>query len=101
MELTGVQLNCYVIEFRTNILLIKHASTLVDQARLRNKNPTKYQTGSKDLVPLNLGLHVLYNKTPDSTKRPDWSKGVVMDIDGPGRKYNIQSDTGKYVTRTR
>ena len=59
-------------KFRTNIPLIKHASTLADQARLRNKNPSKYQTGSKELVPLNLGSHVLYEKNPDnSTKRPE------------------------------
>ena len=88
-------------KFRTNIPLIKHASSLADQARLRNKNLAKYQTGSKELVLLNLGSCVQYNKNPVSTKRPDWSKGVVMDIDGPGRKYNIQSDTGKNVTRTR
>ena len=87
--------------FRTNIPLIKHASTLVDQARLRNANLTKYQTGSKELVPLNLGSHMLYDKNPDCNKRPDWSKGVVTDIDGPGRKYNIQNDTGENVTRTR
>ena len=88
-------------KFMTNIPLIKHASSLADQARLQNENPTRYQTGSKELVPLNLGSCVLYNKTPDSTERPDWSKSVVTDIDGPGRKYNIQSDTGRNVTRTR
>ena len=88
--------------FRTNIPLIKYASSLADQARLRNKNSTKYQTGSKELVPLNLGSHVLYNKYLDSkTKRPDWSKGVVTDIDGQGRKYKIENDAGKNVTRTR
>ena len=89
-------------KFRTNIPLIKHASTLADQARLRNKNPSKYQTGSKELVPLNLGSHVLYEKNPDnSTKRPEWSKGVVTDIDGPGRKYKIENDSGKNITRAR
>ena len=88
-------------KFRTNIPLIKHASSLVDQERLRNKNSTKYQTGSKELVPLNFGSHVLYNKYPDNkTKRPDWSKGAVTDIDGPGRKYKIENDAGKNVTRT-
>ena len=86
--------------FRTNITLIKHASSLADQARLRNENSTKYQAGSKELVLLNLGSRMLYDKNPDNTKRPDWSKGVVMDTDGPGRKFNIQSDTGKNVTRT-
>ena len=75
--------------FRTNIQLIKHASSLADQARLRNENSIKYQTGSKALVPLNLGSHILYDKNLDNTnKRPEWSKGVVTDIDGPGRKYN-------------
>ena len=85
-------------KFRINISLIKHASSLADQARLRNKNSTKYQTGSKELVPLSLGSCVLYNKNPDnSTKRSDWSKGVVMDIDGPGRKYKIENDSGRML----
>ena len=66
--------------FRSNIPMIQHASNLSSQAKLHNQNPTKYQTGSKELVPLNLGSHVLYDKNADSTKRPDWSKGVVMDI---------------------
>ena len=43
---------------------------------------TKCQTDSKELVTLNLDSHVLYDKNPDSTKIPDWSKGVVMDTDG-------------------
>ena len=89
-------------KFRTNIPLVKLASSLADQARLRNENLTKYQTGSKALVSLNLGTCVLYDKNPDnSTKRPEWSKGVVMDIDGPGRKYKIENDAGRNVTRTR
>ena len=89
-------------KLRTNIPLIKHASSLANQARLRNKNSTKSQTGSKALVPLNLGSCILYKKNLDNTnRRPEWSKGVVTDIDGPGRKYNIQSNTGRNVTRTR
>ena len=88
--------------FRTNIPMIQHASDLSCKAKLRNEDPTKYQTGSKELVPLNLGSCVLYNKNPDnSTKRPEWSKGVVKDIQGPGHKYTIESDTGKNDTRTR
>ena len=86
---------------RTNIPMIQHASNLPNQTKLHNEDLTKYQTGSKELVPLNLGSRMLYNKNPDSTKRPDWSKGVITDIDSPGRKYNMQSDTGKKVTRTR
>ena len=80
---------------------MKYASSLADQARLRNENPTKYQTGSKELVPLNLGSRVMYDKNPDSTKRPESSKGVVKNMQGPGQKYTIESDTGKNVTRTR
>ena len=34
-------------QFQTNLSLIKHTSSLADQARLRNENPTKYKTGSK------------------------------------------------------
>ena len=96
MVLIGVQLNCYVMRLRTNILLIKHASSLADQARLRNENSTKYQTGSKALVPLSLGSHVLYDKNSDNnTKRPEWSRGTVTNINDPGRKYTIEMDTGK------
>ena len=86
--------------FRTNIPMIQHASNLSSQAKLRNEDSTKYQTGSKELVPLNLGSCVLCDKNLDSTKRPDWSKGVVKDLEGPGHKYTIASDTGKNVTRT-
>ena len=88
-------------QFQTNLPLIKHASILADQARLRSENLTKYQAGSEELVPLNLGSHVMYDKNPDSTKRPEWSKGVVKDIQGPGHKYTIESNTSKNVTRTR
>ena len=88
--------------FRTNIPMIQHASNLSCKAKLCNEDSTKYQTRSKKLVPLSLGSHVLYNKNPDNnTKRLEWSKGVVKDIQGPGRKYTIESDTGKNVTRTR
>ena len=41
--------------FRTNIPMIQHASDLSHKARLQNEDSTKYQTGSKDLVPLSLG----------------------------------------------
>ena len=57
--------------FRTNIPMIQHVSNLSSQAKLHNEDPTKYQTGSKGLVPLNLGSCVLYNKNPDSAKRPE------------------------------
>ena len=87
--------------FRTNIPMIQHASDLSHKARLHNEDSTKYQTGSKKLVPLNLGLRILYDRSPDGTKRPEWSKGIVKDIEGPGCKYTIETDTGKNVTRTR
>ena len=81
--------------------MIQHASDLSHKASLHNEDPTKYQTGSKELVPLSLGSHVLYDKNPDnSTKRPEWSKGIIKDIGEPGHKYTITSNTGKNVTRT-
>ena len=58
--------------FRTNLPIMKYASDLSDQAKLRG-DPNKYQTGSKALVPLNLGSRILYDKSLDSTKRPEWS----------------------------
>ena len=84
--------------FTTNIPIIQHANNLSSQTKLHNEDPSKYQTGSKALVPLNLGSCVLYDKNPDNTtKRPEWSKGVVTDIDGPGRKYKIESDLAKML----
>ena len=63
---------------RTNIPMIQHASDLSHRARLRNEDSNKYQTCSKELVPLSLGSHVLYNKNPDkNSKRPEWSKGII------------------------
>ena len=88
--------------FRTNIPMIQHASDLSHKARLQNEDPTKYQTGSKEMVPLSLGSCVLYNKNPDNnSKRPEWSKSIIKDIGEPGHKYTITNDTGKNVTRTR
>ena len=88
--------------FRANIPMIQHASDLLCKARLHNEDPTKSQTGSKELVPLSLGSCVLYDKNPgNSTKRPEWSKGVIEDIGEPCHKYTIESDAGKNVTRTR
>ena len=74
---------------------------MADQARLRNENSTKYQTGSKALVPLNLGSCILYDKNLDHTnKRTEWFKGLVMDIDGPGRKYKIEKATRKRESKS-
>ena len=88
--------------FRTNIQMIQHASDLWYKARFCNEDPTKYQTGSKELVPFSLGSCVLYDKNLDnSTKRPEWSKGVIKDTGEPVHKKTIESDAGKNVTRTR
>ena len=88
--------------FGTNIPMIQHASNLLYKARFLNEDLTKYQTGSKELVPLSLGRHVLYDKNPDnSTKIPQWSKGGIKDTKEPGCKYTIESDAGKNITKTR
>ena len=82
--------------------MIQHASYLSHKARLCNEDSIKYQTGSKDLVPLSLGSHVLYDKSPDNnSKRPEWSKGTIKDIEEPGHKYTITKDNGMNVTMTR
>ena len=89
-------------ELLCNIPMIQHASDLSHKARLHNEDSTKYQTGSKDLVPLNLGSHVLYDKNPDrNSKRSEWSKGTIKNIEEPDRKYTITKDNGMSVTRTR
>ena len=45
----------------------------------------------------------MYDSNPDSSKakRPEWSKGIVKDFNGPGRKYIIENDSGRQLTRTR
>ena len=66
------------------------------------KTQQNTKLASKDLVPLSLGSHVLYDKNPDrSSKRPEWSKGTIKDIEEPGHKYTITKDNGMNVTRTR
>ena len=88
--------------FRTNIPMIQHANDLSHKARLHNEDSTKYQTGSKNLVPLSLGSHVLYDKNPvRNSKRPEWSKGTIKIIKEPGHKYTITKDNGMNVSRTR
>ena len=46
--------------------MIQHASNLTGEAKLHNEDPAKYQTGSKALVQVNPGQHMLNNKNPDS-----------------------------------
>ena len=80
---------------------MKYASDLSDQTKLRG-DPTKYQTGSKGLVPIPIGSHILYDSNPDrSSKRPEWSKGTIKNVEEPGHKYTITKDNGMSVTRTR
>ena len=100
MELTGALLNyCAMEDLGPTFHLYNMPVPWLMKLR---GHPTKYQSGSKALVPLNLGSCILYDKNPDNTnKRPEWSKGVVTDIDGPDRKSTIENDTGKNVTRTR
>ena len=76
--------------FRTNISMIQHASDLSHKARLHNEDSTKYQTGSKALVPIPIGSRIFYDSNPDSSKakRPEWSKGTIKNIEEPGHKYN-------------
>ena len=88
--------------FRTNIPMIQHASDLSHKVRLCNEDSTKYQTGSKNLVPLSLGSCVPYDKNPNrNSKRPEWSKGTIKNIEEPGHKYTITKDNGMNVSRTR
>ena len=90
-------------KFRTNLPIKQHASELVDKAKLQNDDSNKYQVGSKALVPIPIGSHVLCDKNPDSikAKRPEWSKGTIKDFESPGRKYTIESDSGRQLTTTR
>ena len=90
-------------KFRTNLPMIQHASELANKARLKLLK-TNVNTGKgKDLLPISIGSRVIYDSNPDHrTKRPEWSKGTITDISGPGRKYTILSDdTGHILTRTR
>ena len=54
------------------------------------------------MLPIPIGSHVVYDTKPDNkAKRPQWSKGIVKDLNGPGWKYTIQNDSGRCLTRMR
>ena len=92
-------------KFKTNLPMIQQASHLAQHAKLVSTQPNVNSQDSKgkDLVPIPIGSHIIYDSNPDhKTKRADWSKGTVKDISGPGHKYTIQNDdTGRILTRTR
>ena len=92
-------------KFKTNLPMIQQASHLAQHAKLRSIQPNVDGKDSKgkDLVPIPIGSRIIYDSNPDhKTKRPEWSKGTVKDISGPGRKYTIiNDDTGRILTRTR
>ena len=54
-------------------------------------------------MPIPIGSCIVYDSNPDNkTKRPEWSEGVVKDLNGSGHKYTIQNDdSGMFLTRTR
>ena len=55
-------------------------------------------------MPIPIGSHVVYDSNLDSSKakRPEWSKGIIKDFNGPGQKYTIKnSDSVRHLTRTR
>ena len=82
--------------------MIQQASHLAQHAKLWSIEPNVDSKG-KDLVPIPIGSRIIYDLNPDhKTKWPEWSKGTVKDISGPGRKYIIiNDDTGWILTRTR
>ena len=86
-------------KFQTNLPLIQHASELASKSKLKT---SMHNTG-KDLLPISIGSRIVYDTNPDhKTKRPEWSKGTIKDVSGPGHKYTIQSDdSGRVLTRTR
>ena len=104
MPITGIDrspselLCCH--KFKTNLPLIQQASHFAQHAKLKSTN---VDSKGKDLIPIPIGSHIIYDSNPDhKTKWPDWLKGVVKDISGPGRKYTIvNDDTGQILTRTR
>ena len=68
---------------------------------LIDKHLCKNATG-KELPKLDIGIPILYEKNHDSSKikYPQWCKGTVKDRQNP-RKYEILTDSGRIVTRSR
>ena len=83
--------------------LVQHASELASKAKLKTLVKTSMHNTGKDLPPMPIGSKIMYDSNPDhKTKRPEWSKGTIKDVSGPGHKYTIQSDdSGRVLTRTR
>ena len=46
-------------------------------------------------------MYCMTRTLKESSKRPEWSKGTIKDIEEPGHKYTITTDNGMSVTRTR
>ena len=91
-------------KYRTNWPMIDFSQSHNNEPveKLIQKHESKTETG-KELLKLDVGTPVLYDKNLDSTKvkRPEWCRGIVKNRENP-RKYEILSDdTDRVITRFR
>ena len=97
-----------VRKFRTNLPTIdlsQNKSNEIEIEILADKHQIKPKSNTgKELPKLDVGMPVLYDKNPDSSKVkvkcPQWCKGTVKDRQNP-RKYEILTDGDRVVTRSR
>ena len=91
-------------KYRTNLPMIDFTQSRNDEPieKLIQKHEVKAKTG-KELLKLDVGTPVLYDKNPDSTKikRPKWCKGTIKNRQNP-RKYEILTDdSDRVIMRSR
>ena len=90
-------------KFWINLPLIQHASELASKAKLKTHVKTSMDNTGKDLPLIPIGSQIVYNSNPDhKTKMPEWSKGTIKDVSGPGHKYIVvNDDSGRLLIRSR
>ena len=57
----------------------------------------------KELPKLDVGMRVLYDKNPDSTriKHPQWCKGTIKNRENPQKYQILTDDSDRMITRSR
>ena len=91
-------------KYRTNLPMIDFTQSRNGEPieKLIKKCKVKAKTGN-ELLKLDIGTPVLYDKNPDGTKvkRPKWCKGTIKDGQNPCKYVILTDDSDQISTRSR